>query len=476
MLALAAEPLASLVDTYFIADLGPVELAAVGVSVSIFNLVSKVFNFPLLSVTTSFVAEDGALGVNLGRVPLRGQQQGRQELSATKSSGQDDSEALLPAEWVQAPRPVVPAISAALVLATVLGVAEALIMSLASGPILHVMGVPVASAMRAPAQSYLSFRALGAPAVVLAMATQGVFRGFKDTRTPLFSTVAGSAVNILLDPVLMFACGLGISGAAIATVASQYLIAGVLLWSLAERVTLLPPQLRDLRFDRFLKSGGLLLGRTLALLSTMTLATSMAARQGTTPMAAHQICAQIWLASSLLSDSLALAGQTLLASSFAQGDARRVKAITFRTLQLGLAMGLTMAIILSVGASTFPRIFTQDAGVLAAMAVIMPFVAATQPITSMAFVFDGLHYGASDFSYAAVAMILSSIPCVVVLLMAPHLFGLAGVWMGLTLIMSLRMFVGFARIGTKSGPWRLLKGAELPAVSRPSSLKGLRVE
>eukprot|EP00850_Spirogloea_muscicola_P016729 SM000138S00036 [mRNA] locus=s138:123334:126808:- [translate_table: standard] len=416
-------------------------------------------------------------------------------------------------EWVQAPRPVVPAISAALVLATVLGVAEALVMSLASGPILNVMGVPVvssaaisatiqqvghvlckaavsvapdaagfrlcpgqASAMRAPAQSYLSFRALGAPAVVLAMATQGVFRGFKDTRTPLFSTVAGSAVNILLDPVLMFACGLGISGAAIATVASQYLIAGVLLWSLAERVTLLPPQLQDLRFDRFLKSGGLLLGRTLALLSTMTLATSMAARQGTTPMAAHQICAQIWLASSLLSDSLALAGQTLLASSFAQGDARRVKAITFRTLQLGLAMGLTMAIILSVGANTFPRIFTQDAGVLAAMAVIMPFVAATQPITSMAFVFDGLHYGASDFSYAAVAMILSSIPCVVVLLMAPHLFGLAGVWMGLTLIMSLRMFVGFARIGTRSGPWRLLKGAELPAVARPPSLKGLRVE
>ena len=41
----------------------------------------------------------------------------------------------------------------------------------------------------------------------------------------------------------------------------------------------------------------------------MTLATSMAARQGTTPMAAHQVALQIWLAASLLSDSVALAAQ-----------------------------------------------------------------------------------------------------------------------------------------------------------------------
>lgn len=55
--------------------------------------------------------------------------------------------------------------------------------------------------------------------------------------------------------------------------------------------------------------GTLLLTRTLAILLTMTLATSMAARLGPIPMAAHQICMQVWLAASLLSDSLALAGQ-----------------------------------------------------------------------------------------------------------------------------------------------------------------------
>jgi hypothetical protein len=43
---------------------GSVELAAVGVSISVFNLVSKLFNVPLLNVTTSFVAEQQAIEAN----------------------------------------------------------------------------------------------------------------------------------------------------------------------------------------------------------------------------------------------------------------------------------------------------------------------------------------------------------------------------------------------------------------------------
>ncbi|KAI3792512.1 hypothetical protein L2E82_06394 [Cichorium intybus] len=55
--------------------------------------------------------------------------------------------------------------------------------------------------------------------------------------------------------------------------------------------------------------GGFLLGRTLSVLTTTTLATSMAARQGPIAMAAHQICLQVWLAVSLITDALAASGQ-----------------------------------------------------------------------------------------------------------------------------------------------------------------------
>lgn len=42
--------------------------------------------------------------------------------------------------------------------------------------------------MLEPAFKYLTIRSLGAPAVLLSLAMQGVFRGFKDTKTPLYAT------------------------------------------------------------------------------------------------------------------------------------------------------------------------------------------------------------------------------------------------------------------------------------------------
>lgn len=42
--------------------IGPVELAAVGVSIAIFNQASRITIFPLVNITTSFVAEEDTIG------------------------------------------------------------------------------------------------------------------------------------------------------------------------------------------------------------------------------------------------------------------------------------------------------------------------------------------------------------------------------------------------------------------------------
>lgn len=44
------------------------------------------------------------------------------------------------------------------------------------------------SPMLQPAMQYLTLRSLGTPAVLLSLAMQGVFRGIKDTKTPLYAT------------------------------------------------------------------------------------------------------------------------------------------------------------------------------------------------------------------------------------------------------------------------------------------------
>ncbi|KAF9608635.1 hypothetical protein IFM89_010120 [Coptis chinensis] len=167
----AVEPLSQLMETAFIGRLGPVELASAGVSISIFNIISKLFNIPLLSIATSFVAEDIAKSGSMG--------------SASDGGLKEESHNGRPVDEMTE-RKQLPSVSTALLLAVGIGIFEALALYLGSGLFLNVMGITSASSMRIPSQQFLKLRALGAPAVVVSLALQGVFRGFKDTKTPLF--------------------------------------------------------------------------------------------------------------------------------------------------------------------------------------------------------------------------------------------------------------------------------------------------
>lgn len=257
----------------------------------------------------------------------------------------------------------------------------------------------------------------------------------------------------------MYGFGMGVTGAALSTVLSQYIVAILMVRELNKRVILLPPKMGGLQFGSYIKSGGFVLGRTLAVLMTMTLATSMAARQGSVAMAAHQICLQVWLAVSLLTDALATSGQALIASSVSEGDFKTVKETTNVILKTGLIIGVLLAAILGISFHHLAPLFTNDAAVLGIIKTGVLFVSATQPINALAFIFDGLHYGVSDFPYAASSMMLVGAVSSAFLLFAPKTLGLKGVWLGLTLFMALRMVAGIFRVVSKTGPWWFLHTA-----------------
>ncbi|PON66218.1 Multi antimicrobial extrusion protein [Parasponia andersonii] len=437
----ALDPLAQLMETAYIGRLGSLELGSAGVSVNIFNYISKLFNIPLLSVATSFVAEDIAKNEN--------------NPSASEKLSLEDSGNGRPFNEV-AERKQLPSVSTALLLAVMIGIVEALALSLGSGLFLNIMGISSDSPMRVPAQHFLSLRALGAPAVVVSLALQGVFRGFKDTKTPVLCIGIGNLLAVVLFPILMYSFQLGATGAALSTVMSQYIVTFLMLWSLNKRAILLPPKMRSLQFRGYIKSGGFLLGRTLAVLTTMTLGTSMAARQGPVAMAAHQICIQVWLAVSLLVDALGASAQALTASYLSKGDHKTVKEIVHYVLKVGLLTGLSLSAILGLSFGSLASLFTKDAEVLGIVGTGVLFVSASQPLNALAYVFDGLHYGVSDFAYAARAMMVVGAISSAFLLYAPSFIGLPGVWLGLTLFMGLRLVAGFYRLLSKNGPWWFL--------------------
>ncbi|KAG6515200.1 hypothetical protein ZIOFF_025585 [Zingiber officinale] len=137
--------------------------------------------------------------------------------------------------------------------------------------------------------------------------------------------------------------------------------------------------------------------------------------------------------------------QAVLASAFARNDHTRAISSASRVLQWGMVLGLVLCIILGTGLQYASRLFTKDAEVLQLIHTGIPFVALTQPINALAFVFDGVNYGASDFAYSAYSMILVAIVSIACLVVLSSSYGFAGIWIALTIYMSLRMFAGFWR-------------------------------
>ncbi|KAJ0623125.1 putative multi antimicrobial extrusion protein [Helianthus annuus] len=495
-MAFAADPVALLIDTAFIGHIGAVEIAAVGVSIAIFNQVSKVAIFPLVSITTSFVAEEETIERLKSKVPKdECAEKGSMSKDETKELIKDDDVVVklenlesgsiitkdqqkeLPTEEGFKTSPCknvtitestpyklklkkqkrnIPSASTALLFGAVLGLLETLLLVFLAEPLLKLMGVKSGSKMILPAHRYLTIRALGAPAVLLSLSMQGVFRGFKDTKTPLYATVIGDVANIILDPILIFTCKLGVSGAAIAHVLSQYLISIILLVKLMQQVDLLPPSLKALQFSRFLRNGSLLLFKVLAATGCVTLAASLATRLGATSMAAFQICLQVWLTSSLLADGLAVAGQAIIATSFAEKNYEKAISTASRVLLMGCVMGVGLGLFIGLGLQFGSGMFTKDINVKHIITIGLPFVAGTQPINSIAFIFDGVNFGASDFAYSAYSMILVAIGSIGSLFTLYKAAGFVGIWVALSIFMGLRVIAGIWRIGTGTGPWSFL--------------------
>lgn len=90
-------------------------------------------------------------------------------------------------------------------------------------PILFLFGASEASYIYA--QEYLRIYLLGTVFSMLSIGLNGYINAQGFPRIGMFTTILGAVVNIILDPIFIFAYNMGVAGAALATVISQALSA-----------------------------------------------------------------------------------------------------------------------------------------------------------------------------------------------------------------------------------------------------------
>ena len=113
---------------------------------------------------------------------------------------------------------------------------------------LRLMNTP--EAIIADSVAYIRIIFLGIPVTILYNMASGILRSLGDSRTPVYFLVLASLVNVVLDLVLIVYAGMGVAGAAVATIISQMLSAILSLIRLMRTDSSIRVRLRAIRFDR----------------------------------------------------------------------------------------------------------------------------------------------------------------------------------------------------------------------------------
>ena len=408
--ALAIDPLLTLTDTVFVARLGTVELAALGVDAAILTLAFFAFNF-LSFVTTPLVA---------------------------KALGKGDSDTA--GHYV----------ATVLALAIGLGVMMTILVEALAPALVDLMGAEdeVATA----AVGYLRIRALATVAVLLVTTGHGTFRGHKDTRTPFLVAMGVNGINLALDPIFIFTLGWGLEGAAVATVIAQWVGAVWFLRLISRKGMAKRPRRLHETIPALLtvgRNGGLLMVRTAFLLAAFSFAAAKATRLGTTEIAAHQLVAQLFLLSAMVADALEVAAQAMIATETGHGDERSLRELSRRLLGWGVLVGLFLLVFVGVGRFGLGLIASDPE--VAELAVSTAGVAAVlEPIAAVVFVADGIFVGLLAIGTMALSTATGAIAAIALMQFSPLGDTLTGIWWALGVFLALRGLVFVAGYRTSA--------------------------
>jgi len=402
---LLMDPLASMVDSIYVGQLGSNSLAAMNPNTSLYSFIFMIITYALAPATTNLV---------------------------TSALVRDE------------PERAGTVVLHALMFASLAGAAVAAALALGSAPVLGVMGC--SDALMTSAREYCLGRAWSVPAVMVLTVGQGAFRGLGKLRVTMAVSLVVAVTNIALDPLLMFAWGMGIKGAGVATAAAQWLGAGLYVYLLAVK----HPQLRVFnnitiptveQMAPFLVSSGHLLVRNVSVMLTWILASSLAVRLGTVAAAAHQILSQVFWLAAFVPEAFTPVAQVLIARSEGEGVPRALE-YAQRIMRHATTTGVLVATVIGASAlagASIPQLMSSDPNVLAAASSTLLIVVLLLPPAAYLFSLEGILIGLRDVAYLAKASVLASSVAMVVQLGLSTQLGLQGIWVAVTVFYCTRI-------------------------------------
>ncbi|MBO5175341.1 MAG: MATE family efflux transporter [Eubacterium sp.] len=221
------------------------------------------------------------------------------------------------------------------------------------------------------AVSYFNIYAIGTIFVQLTLGMNMFITAQGFTKIGMYSVLIGAVINIVLDPIFIFACGLGVRGAALATILSQGCSCIWVLHFLFGKKTTLRIKKENLRLVPKVFLPCLALGASLFIMQasesviSVCFNSSLLKYGGDVAVGAMTILTSVMQFAMLPLQGLGQGAQPIMSYNYGAKNPDRVKGAFFLLLKASLVYSIILWAFIMIFPQVFAGIFTTDAALLA---------------------------------------------------------------------------------------------------------------
>ena len=210
----------------------------------------------------------------------------------------------------------------------------------------------------------------------------GILRAVGDSRRPLYFLIASCFTNIILDVLLVAVLGMGVAGAALATITSQLLSAVLVVLALMKTEDMYKLEWKKVRIDQRMLQRIVRIGIPAGMQSVMYNISNVIIQAGVNTLGTDNVTA--WATYGkvdglywMMINALGISVTTFVGQNFGAGRLDRVRKGAGACMVIGVALTASVGVVLYNGGHLLVELFTTDQQVQAISMDLLHFMVPT---------------------------------------------------------------------------------------------------
>ena len=210
----------------------------------------------------------------------------------------------------------------------------------------------------------------------------GILRAVGDSRRPLYFLIASCFTNIILDVLLVAVLGMGVAGAALATITSQLLSAVLVVLALMKTDDMYKLEWKKVRIDQRMLQRIVRIGIPAGMQSVMYNISNVIIQAGVNTLGTDNVTA--WATYGkvdglywMMINALGISATTLVGQNFGAGRLDRVRKGAGACMVIGVVLTASVGVVLYNGGHLLVELFTTDQQVQAISMDLLHFMVPT---------------------------------------------------------------------------------------------------